>query len=1269
MKLIKSLAAGLVFLITTAVSAQPAWVPTIPPGPAVGTVGPLSVELKYGINMTGTVYLIIFNSNVVTVFTSAQVKTWALAGPSGGRVVSIAIPIVAGQENTLLSRVFALLDNNRMHAAYLVAESTAGILQAAPVRLGFTTGCYKPQLFTYFANVGECVNLGAQATYQVAPLGALPTNVLAGATFTVNWGDGTPPYTYTALSDNDLPPPQFHTYATTINCAYQGTWVVTNPCNEFLAGSNVFLVHGRDIPLDGDGLLQMQETTTGDVDIVYVCEGAEHNIVLRDISTWNCQNPIVPPPLNPADYDNDSPRTLQFVYGETPAGAVMNTITGTVFIGGSNPANSGNGYVGPVQGPFAPPNPGTLTDVITIPATCQAGERFYVYLKDWNKCNPFIDQSLDYVSEDFIIEVIDAPPVPVVVSPQTYCFGSVPATISAAITVAGNTINWYSDAALTNLLFTGNPYTHGQTAAGSYTYYATQTSGVNGCEGPAAPLTLVINPIPNTPTVTRNNPDFCFDGVSSITLTADPHELPAAISSYQWYRNGTAVGGATSSTIVLSTVAQSGNYTVRTFGVAPTLCPSLLSAPITVSITAPATVNAGADQEICSSTATVSLTGTRGGSASSSTWTTSGTGTFANASALNTTYSHSAADRTAGTVTLTLTTDNPSGPCPAVIDAMVVTISPAATVNAGADQAICAGDIATVTGIRGGSATSSTWSSSGTGSFANASALTTTYTPSGADRSAGSVTLTLTTNNPPTVCGAVSDALTLTINPVATVSAGADQNVCSSVVTVSLTGARGGSASSSTWTTTGTGTFANAASTNTTYTPSAADKSAGTVTLTLTTNDPGGPCPAVSDAMTVTFSPAATVNAGPDQSICALATATLAGSIGGSAISGTWSGGTGTYNPNANALNAIYTPSAAERTAGTVTLILTTNDPAGPCGAVSDNITITIGSSPTGASITGTDVCIGQPSLIRVTIVSGAPNYTLTIPEYAGSPVLNYVSGNDINVGILTAGPHTFTLSSAQDNCGNAVPGLPKTVTVTVNANNTVGAASSTPTLCISTPLTAITHTTTGATGIGAAVGLPAGVTAAWAGNTITISGTPTAAGVFNYSIPLTGGCGSVNATGTITVITNNTVSGPSSTPTLCISTPLTAITHTTTGATGIGAAVGLPAGVTAAWAANTITISGTPTAAGVFNYSIPLTGGCGSVNATGTIRVTANNTVSGAFINTDTLYQHPADSNHPHHDRSDRHRRSGWITGRSNGSMGSEHDHHQRYTDSSRSI
>ena len=83
------------------------------------------------------------------------------------------------------------------------------------------------------------------------------------------------------------------------------------------------------------------------------------------------------------------------------------------------------------------------------------------------------------------------------------------------------------------------------------------------------------------------------------------------------------------------------------------------------------------------------------------------------------------------------------------------------------------------------------------------------------------------------------------------------------------------------------------------------------------------------------------------------------------------------------------------------------------------------------------------------------------------------------------------------------------------------------------------------------------------------------------------------------------TVAAGSSTPTLCINTALTNITHATTLATGIGLPTGLPAGVTAAWLADVITISGTPTVSGTFNYDIPLTGGCGTVSATGTISVT----------------------------------------------------------------
>ena len=75
------------------------------------------------------------------------------------------------------------------------------------------------------------------------------------------------------------------------------------------------------------------------------------------------------------------------------------------------------------------------------------------------------------------------------------------------------------------------------------------------------------------------------------------------------------------------------------------------------------------------------------------------------------------------------------------------------------------------------------------------------------------------------------------------------------------------------------------------------------------------------------------------------------------------------------------------------------------------------------------------------------------------------------------------------------------------------------PTVCINDAITNITFNTTGATGIGTPTNLPTGLTAAWSSNVLTISGTPTVAGTYAYSVPLTGGCGTVAATGTITVL------------------------------------------------------------------------------------------------------------------------------------------------------
>ncbi len=138
-------------------------------------------------------------------------------------------------------------------------------------------------------------------------------------------------------------------------------------------------------------------------------------------------------------------------------------------------------------------------------------------------------------------------------------------------------------------------------------------------------------------------------------------------------------------------------------------------------------------------------------------------------------------------------------------------------------------------------------------------------------------------------------------------------------------------------------------------------------------------CPPRDTTITVSVFPAPTVDAGNNnQFVCeGDPTVKLNGTIGGSATSGTWSGGNGTFTPDAGTLDAEYTLSAAEIAAGTVTLTLTTNAPSGPCSPVSDAVTITVNPAPK-LSLTGTDpLCHGgNDGTATVTATDGTPPYT-----------------------------------------------------------------------------------------------------------------------------------------------------------------------------------------------------------------------------------------------------------------------------------------------------
>ncbi len=313
------------------------------------------------------------------------------------------------------------------------------------------------------------------------------------------------------------------------------------------------------------------------------------------------------------------------------------------------------------------------------------------------------------------------------------------------------------------------------------------------------------------------------------------------------------------------------------------------------------------------------------------------------------------------------------------------------------------------------------------------------------------------------------------------------------------------------------------------------------------------------------------------------------------------SGGLGTDN----------TATVTWNTTGPQTVSVNYKDVGGCTAAVPTLYAVTVKPDNTlnRTSAIGTDaqtICINTAITNITYATTGATGATVT-----GLPagVTSSWAGDVVTIGGIptVSGPFTYTVTLT-GGCGVVTTAGTITVAIDNTLNRTSAVGTDAQTLCIHTAITNITYATTGATGA-SVTGLPAGLTGSWAGNVVTINGTPTVSGPFTYTVTLTGGCGVVVSTGTITVITDNilnlTSAAGTDAQTSCINTAITNITYATIGATG-ATVTGLPAGITGSWAGNVVTISGTPTVSGPFTYTVTLTGGCGVVATTGTIAVTA---------------------------------------------------------------
>ena len=294
------------------------------------------------------------------------------------------------------------------------------------------------------------------------------------------------------------------------------------------------------------------------------------------------------------------------------------------------------------------------------------------------------------------------------------------------------------------------------------------------------------------------------------------------------------------------------------------------------------------DTDFCSNNATVQITGTVNG-ATGGVWSTSGDGVFNNPTDITTLYAAGSSDTTNRFVTLTLSSTG-NGICSAVTADLDFTIHPAPVVDPGPADTLCANNANwALNGTISGGLTSGVWSTSGTGTFvANDTILNPTYIPSDFDTSLGQVTIVLT--SPSFIdCNPVSSTTTLTFTPIPVVDAGSDLLVCASVPQAQLAGVITGATTTGTWTTLGSGSFDDANSLTPIYTLSAADITAGTVDIVLTSTN-NGECTPEDDTLSIAIiTTLPVVDAGVDTTVCANnSDIPLVGSITIGSTTGVW---------------------------------------------------------------------------------------------------------------------------------------------------------------------------------------------------------------------------------------------------------------------------------------------------------------------------------------------------------------------------------------------
>ena len=267
---------------------------------------------------------------------------------------------------------------------------------------------------------------------------------------------------------------------------------------------------------------------------------------------------------------------------------------------------------------------------------------------------------------------------------------------------------------------------------------------------------------------------------------------------------------------------------------------------------------------------------------------------------------------------------------------LTVLVNAEPAVDAGSNAAVCANSVLQLNGTSENTI-ATLWTTSGDGTFGQASELGTTYTPGTLDNTNGQAVLTLT-GLPLNPCDEVAvDNLTATILRLPIVNAGADKTVCTNEdVILHATAQHNGAIE---WTTSGDGTFSSPTSLTTQYFGAGNDFTYG-VTLTFC-SQAVDPCVAnVCDAMHVTYVPGPTANGPSYKTYCENQSVPLNGSATNYSSTLWTTQGDGTFSSPTTFVTS-YFPGTQDRNNAGVIVTLTAFAQ-GNCAPATKDVNITL---------------------------------------------------------------------------------------------------------------------------------------------------------------------------------------------------------------------------------------------------------------------------------------------------------------------------------------